>query len=151
MSRLKKVDILTRLSTAYTTEDVSEAVTEIRRLRREMGVLKSSHRLYRIEMASDAECAASKECFSSLISAESKRRWIDDRDLFMADGRVFAAVDTAKRIYFMDAITGSLYNFGECLTSVHGRTGFVRNREAAIKYLMGFKGASTNGGGDGDA
>ena len=146
----KTTDVITRLTGTPTESDIADAVSEIRNLRRELKTLKSANRLYRIEMASDADCAAARECFSSLISAESKRKWIDDRDLFMADGRVFAVVDTASRIFFMDAITGSLYNFGECLTSIHGRTGFVRDREAATKLLLNFKGAGV-GGGDGDA
>jgi hypothetical protein len=61
----------------------------------------------------------------------------------MAGGRVFAAVDTATHVYFMDAITGSLYSFGECLTSTHGRTGFVRDRKTATKILSEFEGPKT--------
>ena len=149
MSR-SKTDIITRLKNDPDEKHIDEALNELRRLRREVDMLKSSHRLYRISKAHGANCASAGECYSGLVSAESKRRWLVDHDLFVADGRAFAAVDTITHIYFMDAITGSLYNFGECLTSVHGRTGFVRDREAATKLLLNFKGAGV-GGGDGDA
>ena len=141
----KKTDILTRLA-ADPMEHVTEAITEIRSLRRELSIVKSANRVYRITKASDAECAATKECYSALVSLDSKKKWMEDRDLFVADGRVFALVDTHTGVYFMDAITGSLYNFGECLTSVHGRTGFVRDREKATRILMQFKSPITNGG-----
>lgn len=146
--RTKKVDITTRLKKEATAKHIDEAILEIRRLRREIAVLKSSNRLYRITRASDADCAASRECFSSLVSTDNKKKWIADRDLFIADDRVFVAVDTHTKIYFMDAITGSLYNFGECLTSNFGRTGFVRNKEKATEILMNFKGAKIEGGED---
>lgn len=138
----KKTDVITRLTGTPAESDIADAVSELRNLRRELKTLKSANRLYRISKASDAECAADKECFSPLVSIESKRKWIDDHDLFMTDGRVFAAVDTMTHIYFMDAITGSLYNFGECMTSIHGRTGFVRDHEMAEKLLMRFRVAS---------
>jgi hypothetical protein len=136
---------MTRL-TADPTEHYEEAITEIRRLRRELAILKSANRVYRITKASDAECAATKECYSALVSLDSKKKWMEDRDLFVADGRVFALVDTHTGVYFMDAITGSLYNFGECLTSVHGRTGFVRDREKAMTILMQLRAVAPSGG-----
>lgn len=141
MSRLKKLELLTRLSVPHPeAADINEAITELRSLRRGMSILRSANRLYRIEKASGADCASAKECFSSLVSAVTKRKWIDDHDLFISDGRVFAVVDTQTRVFFMDAITGSLYNLGECLTSSTGRTGFLRDKEKATAILMGFKG-----------
>ena len=140
----KKTDILTRL-TAAPMEHVAEAITEIRSLRRELSIVKSANRAYRITKASDAECAATKECYSALVSMESKKKWMEDRDLFVADGRVFALVDTMSHVYFMDAITGSLYALGECLTSVHGRTGFVRDREKAMNILLQLRAVAPSG------
>jgi hypothetical protein len=141
----KKTDIMTRLA-ATPTEHYEEAITEIRRLRRELSIVKSGTRVYRISKASDAECAATKECYSALVSIDSKKKWMEDRDLFVADGRAFALVDTHTGVYFMDAITGSLYNFGECMTSVHGRTGFVRDREKAMNILMQLRAVAPSGG-----
>lgn len=139
MSRLKKVDILTRLAATPDEPTVREAISELRALRRRVALLESAKRLYRIQKAADAECAVSKECFTAVSSDDIKRKWVQEHDLFIADGRVFAAVDTDTHMYFMDAITGSLYNFGECLTSPRGRTGFVRDQAKASAMLMAWK------------
>jgi len=57
-----------------------------------------------------------------------------------ADGKVLALVDTVDAIYFMDAITGSLYQFGNCLTSnVLKTSGLKRNKVAAASNLMNKK------------
>lgn len=145
MSRPKKTDLLTRLAATPDASDINEAVSELRRLRREVTMLKSSHRLYRIQKSDSADCALAKECYSSLVSGDSKAKWMEERDLFVADGRAFAAVDTETHIYFMDVITGSLYNFGECLTSVHGRTGFIRDRAKAMEIIRAFNKKPING------
>jgi len=134
---LKKSDIVMRLKGRPSASVAGEAISEIRRLRRELAIAKSANRLHRIEKVSDADCATAKECYSTIISKENRAKWMDEHDLFVSDGRVFAAVDTQHSIYFMDAITGSLHALGECLTSsTLRRTGFVRDREAAMKILL---------------
>lgn len=150
MSRLKKVDIITRLQSEPNEKHIAEVISEVRQLRREMAAYKAAPPgPRRIQKATDAECALAKECFSSIISAENKRKWMDERDLFVADGRAFVVVDTPTHLYFMDAITGSLYNFGECLTSTRGRTGFVRDRARAEQILSKFRGECSGGSDDG--
>lgn len=79
--------------------------------------------------------------YVSVSKADARRRWIKDRDLFMAELEI-DGTGTFKRVvtpvtiknvkdsptYMMDAVTGSLYDMdtGECLTSDHIRmTDFV--------------------------
>jgi len=92
----------------------------------------------RISTARDAKCAAEKFCFPLNGKRETKQKWLDNHDLFVAeDGKVLVLVDTVESVYFMDAITGSLYQFGNCLTSnVLKTSGVKRNRDAATSYLM---------------
>lgn len=149
MSRAKRVDVVTRLLASPDEATVKEAVAELRQLRREVMTLKSTSRLYRIKKAQDAECAASNECYSTVVSMDSKRKWINDHDLFIADGRVFAAVDTMSRLYFMDAITGTLYDFGQSCTGTLKHGGFVRDQDEGARILMQFKGSGNANGASG--
>ncbi len=93
--------------------------------------------LTRIELAAGIILAAESECFTPTLSAESKKKWIDEHDLFVANGRAFALVDTFNCVYFMDCITGSLYQFGECLTSTDLKyRDFIRDNDRATKILI---------------
>lgn len=85
-----------------------------------------------------AKCASADSCFPLAAITKARQHWIHTHDLFLDDtGRVFALVDTATRVYFMDAITGSLYQFGECLTSDDLRVkSLVRDQEKATSILM---------------
>ncbi len=86
----------------------------------------------RIKLSIGANCAAEKYCFPLQGKKESKQKWIDANDLFTDNSkRVFALVDTLDQVYFMDAITGSLYRFGDCETSSNLKAhGIKRNHEA---------------------
>ena len=88
-----------------------------------------------IKISVDAACAEARFCFAVDSSPAKKKDWLDKHDLFVTDGRAFALVNTVDRVFYMDAITGSLYALGECLTGT-GRTGFRRNRVLAEKILM---------------
>lgn len=93
----------------------------------------------RIALLQDVDCAQAKFCFPlEGKSRAQKEAWIDSHDLFVDDdGRVFALVDTPTRVYFMHSITGSLYQFGECLTSSYlSCHGLLRDRVAARAWLM---------------
>ena len=93
--------------------------------------------LTRIKLAAGITLAAESECFTPTLSAESKEKWIKEHDLFVTGGRAFALVDTATYVYFMDAVTGTLYQFGECLTSSDLKyRDFTRDNDKAAKILM---------------
>ena len=93
--------------------------------------------MYRIKLAAGLNLASGDECFTPTLTPESKRKWIDEHDLFIANGRTFALVDTFNCVYFMDCITGSLYQFGECLSSSELKfTDFRREQDRAAKILM---------------
>lgn len=95
----------------------------------------------RIKFSLDGMCASEREAFNPGSQAKTKKEWIDAHDLFISDtGDVFALVDSISRVFFMDAITGSLYEFGNCLTSdVLKIKGLRRNRDKASKKLMEMK------------
>lgn len=93
--------------------------------------------MHRIKLAAGLNLASDGECFTPTLTNESKKKWIEDHDLFVANGRTFALVDTFNCVYFMDCITGSLYQFGECLTSTELKyTDFRRDNDRAAKILM---------------
>lgn len=85
----------------------------------------------------DGKFASEKACFNPASKKETKAKWIADHELFIADGRAFALVKIKDEIYFMDAMTGCLFAFGECQSSnqiVH--SGFKIDQEGAAKILM---------------
>ena len=72
----------------------------------------------RITMSDTGSCAQAKWCFPFSSKKEIKQKWIKENDLFRDDtGRIYALVDTASRVFFMDVVTGSLYQFGGCISS----------------------------------
>jgi len=92
----------------------------------------------RLSREDGALCAQSGDCFPVDGKWVMRQKWVDDHDLFFDNnGRVFALVDTKKRVFFMDVMTGSLYQFGECLTSdVLKAKGLARNQKEAGLFLM---------------
>ena len=99
-----------------------------------------------VRMTGDADCAMDAHCFP-IHGKRKKLEWIDKHDLFVCDDRVYTLVSTKSEVFFMDAITGSLYQFGECLTSTVLKTRkLIRNRDLAITIL--FSAHEYNGPGD---
>lgn len=92
----------------------------------------------RIRLASGAQCADERETFNPVSKKSTKEDWIASHDLFVSDtGDVFALVDTLYRVFFMDAITGSIYEFGNCLTSPTLKvSGLRRDKTKAGAILM---------------
>jgi hypothetical protein len=98
--------------------------------------------IQRIKLSQDAECAQAQYCFPVNAKASAKTMWVENHDLFVCDNRAFALVDTPKQVYFMDAVTGSLYQFGACVSSDFlTRHRFVRDHAKAAKILMSVKAA----------
>ncbi len=92
----------------------------------------------RIRLSADANCAAERYCFPQGSPREKRQQWIDAHDLFVDDNRrPFALVDTASQVYFMDAVTGSLYQFGTCLTTYQlTNKRLVRDKARATELLL---------------
>jgi hypothetical protein len=72
-------------------------------------------------------CAATYSCFPIGPKLSSKKTWLKDKDLYLADisgierivTPVYIATDEHKTTLLMDAITGTLYRprDGKCMTS----------------------------------
>lgn len=98
--------------------------------------------MIRIKLTSAAECAGIKcadtrACFRPVGLASAKKKWIAKHDLFVGGGRAFVLVDTAKEVFFMDAVTGSLYQFGRCRSSDRlSIPGLRRDKKKAAEILM---------------
>ena len=73
-----------------------------------------------ISLSDEALCAAALDCFNYSPHAlpNNKKKWINDRELFMLDGVAYTPVITANmRLYWMNCLTGSLFkNSGECMS-----------------------------------
>lgn len=97
----------------------------------------------RIQASKLARCADEKYCFGINWAVDSKRKWIAEHDLFTAsDERIYTLVDTITRVYFMDAITGSLYEFGKCMTSQELKADSLWRDPGAAGRLMDMKAES---------
>jgi hypothetical protein len=74
-------------------------------------------------------CAAFSSCFPVGPKAATKRNWIKDKELYLADisgtervvTPVYFLTDENRTVYMMDAVTGSVFTIkeGRCLTSDH--------------------------------
>lgn len=97
--------------------------------------------MQRIKLSRDGHFAQENCCFRLTAQTRNKAAWIDAHDLFVDQaGRPFALVDTTLSVYFMDAVTGSLYSFGECHSSAELKLrGLRRDKDAARKYLMNLR------------
>lgn len=98
---------------------------------------KTQGKMPRIRLSIEAKCAASAHCFPVSGNAASQLGWLDGHDLYVAKDRVFTLVDTTREVFFMDAVTGSLYQFGQCLTHAGFRfDSFVKNQKKGEKLLL---------------
>ena len=100
--------------------------------------------LTRIKLAAGLNVASHAECFSPSSKIETKEEWLKDHDLFMSNHRAFALVDTASEVYFMDAVTGTLYQLGECMSSSELKFNkFKRDKERATSFLLSIQRSET--------
>lgn len=96
----------------------------------------------KIACSKEAKCADERFCFRPNMKNEIKKKWKDEHDLFVSDGRSFALVTNGKQIFFMDSITGTLYQFGKALSSnTLTHDGFVRDKKKSIEILDAVKGS----------
>jgi hypothetical protein len=91
-----------------------------------------------ITKSSEGNCVEARWCFNPSSKKDVKEQWIADNDLFKDDkGRIFTLVTTTYHVYFMDAITGYLYAFGECQSSSELKIkGIKRTRRAGDELMM---------------
>jgi hypothetical protein len=67
-----------------------------------------------IILSNDGDCAAASECWAPTSKPLSKIAWLEWRELYTSDrGRVLFKRGTT----YVDAITGTMYRDGRCLSS----------------------------------
>ena len=101
---------------------------------------KSCPQIDNILLSDEGNCASSSECWPPTAQRSAKLKWLDERSLYVSDKhRVFFKRGTT----FCDAITGTLYRDGRCLSSDTLELGDVkRDQKGAIEILMAIKGES---------
>lgn len=90
-----------------------------------------------VKLSDEALCARSDYCFPSHTHKAGKIAFIEEHDLYMHKGKVFARVLVDEKEYFMNAVTGSLYAAGKCLTSDLLKVGLMKKDDSAVyEYLI---------------
>ena len=91
-----------------------------------------------IILSDEGDCATSSECWMPSAKKLAKEAWLEWRQLYTSDtNRVFFK----RGITYVDAITGSLYRDGRCLTSSKLKLGDIkRNQKGGAAILMAIKG-----------
>ncbi len=94
-------------------------------------------------------CAATYSCFPIGPKSSSKKSWIKDKDLYLANisgmkrvvTPVYFLTDINKTVYMMDAITGIMFVIkgGRCLTSDHLEMHEFVKEDGLDKQLMKVK------------
>lgn len=93
--------------------------------------------MIRIRISREGSFADERDLFNMASKKSTKEEWIEKHDLFVSDdGTVFALVDTPNRVFFMDAVTGSLYEFGFCLSSMTLRAAWLRRNKAKAREIL---------------
>jgi len=91
-----------------------------------------------IVLSDEGDCATSSECWPPTAQKAAKLEWLDSRQLYTSDRR---RVFFKRGITFVDAITGTMYRDGRCVTSDTLELGDVkRNQKGATEILMAIKG-----------
>ena len=89
-------------------------------------------------LSDEGDCASSSECWPPTAQNSAKLAWLEWRQLYTSDkNRVLFKRGTT----YVDAITGTLYRDGRCLSSDTLELGEVkRNQKGATEILMAIKG-----------
>jgi hypothetical protein len=108
-----------------------------------------------ISKSIDGMMAKANECFPIGPKASSKRDWLKDKELYLGDvsgvERVLTPViidtDMYKRVFLMDAITGTLFKIqgGKCLTSDQLHLKRFAKPDNLENRLMKVKGYASSG------
>lgn len=91
-----------------------------------------------VQLSREGTCATSSECWMPSAKKPAKSAWLEWRELYTSEtNRVFFK----RGITYVDAITGSLYRNGRCLTSSKLKLGDIkRNQKGGAAILMAIKG-----------
>ena len=91
-----------------------------------------------ILISDEGTCASSSECWPPTAQRLAKMAWLEWRQLYTSNkNRVFFK----RGITYCDAITGTLYRDGRCLSSDTLELGEVkRDQKGATEILMAIKG-----------
>jgi hypothetical protein len=91
-----------------------------------------------IVLSDEGDCATSSECWMASAKKPAKLAWLEWRQLYTSEtNRVFFK----RGVTYVDAITGSLYRDGRCLTSSRLKLGEIkRNQKGGAAILMAIKG-----------
>ena len=91
-----------------------------------------------ILLSDEGNCATSSECWPPTAQKAAKMEWLNTRQLYVSKRlRVFFK----RGITYCDAITGTLYRDGRCLSSDTLELGDVkRDQKGATEILMAIKG-----------
>lgn len=98
-------------------------------------------------------CADASNCFPSWQVKRLKAEWLKNHTLLRGitnEGNIIVtpvviATDHYKRSYLMDAITGTLYKNGKCMTSDYLELLSVENEEYLDKELLHIKSKALGG------
>jgi hypothetical protein len=90
-----------------------------------------------VQLSNDGDCAAASECWAQTSNPLSKIAWLEWRELYTSDkGRVLFKRGTT----YVDAVTGTMYRDGRCLSSNELKLGNVkRDQKGGAAILMAMK------------
>ena len=91
-----------------------------------------------VQLSNEGTCATSSECWMPTAKQSAKSAWLEWRELYTSDkNRVLFKRGTT----YVDAITGTMYRDGRCLSSDTLELGDVkRDQKGATEILMSIKG-----------
>ena len=91
-----------------------------------------------VQLSREGTCAISSECWMPSAKKVAKSAWLEWRELYTSDkNRVLFKRGTT----YVDAITGTMYRDGRCLSSDTLELGNVkRDQKGAAAILMAIKG-----------
>ena len=90
-----------------------------------------------VRVAENCYAARERDCYTPTSQRTFREAWLASHELFIDEnGRVYTDVLLDEEPLIMDAMTGSLYRDGQCLSSSRLQLGnLTENREEAEKVL----------------
>ena len=90
-----------------------------------------------VHLAENCYAARERDCYTPTSQRTFREAWISEHTLYLDEkGRVYTDVLLDEEPLIMDAMTGSLYRGGQCLSSSRLQLGeLTENREEAEKVL----------------
>lgn len=90
-----------------------------------------------VHLADNCDAAKQKYCYVPTMQKSLRDAWLSSHELFLDEiGRVYTPVSLHGNPVIMDAMTGSLYRDGQCLSSSRLQLGkLTKNQEKACQIL----------------